>query len=134
MMTRDENLTGVWDGLYSYTRTAQPESPFTAVLFDAGGHLSGTIHETMRRRSAPDVAANASVDGRSDGRRVTFAKTYDGSGGQGHTVSYEGWRNGDEIDGTWTIAATGGSLTGRFLMIRGRKTTSGVHTGILERA
>lgn len=117
-----ESLTGIWDGLYSYAGVlTQPESTFTAVLFQSGGMLSGTIHETMRRRVVGDVAASAFVDGRVDGTVVTFSKTYDGSGGQTHVVNYDGRLAGDEIDGTWSIAVQGGVVTGRFLMIRGRR-------------
>lgn len=127
----DDDLTGVWDGLYSYSRTGQLESSFTAILFQTGDALSGTVHETMRRLLGKDVAASALLEGTVEGRRVGFAKTYDGSGGQTHTVVYDGRLSGDEIEGVWTIPTAPGN-TGRFLMIRGRKVESGVETGILE--
>jgi len=132
-MTNDITLTGIWDGLYSYTQSGQLESTFTAVLFQSGAGLSGTIHETMRRRHARDVAASAFVEGSVDGLRVSFSKTYDGSGGQTHMVVYDGRFSGDEIEGSWTIPSVAGN-SGRFLMIRGSKAEVGTEVGILAKA
>lgn len=132
MTTAAQNeLTGVWDGLYSYTRSGELESTFTAVLFQTGGRLSGAIHETMRRRRG-DIAANAEVEGVVAGSHVAFAKHYDGTGGVQHTVAYEGRLSGDEIEGTWTIPAAPGNA-GRFLMIRGRKAETGAEKSVLEK-
>lgn len=132
MTTRENDLTGVWDGLYSYTLSAQLESCFTAVLLQTGGGFSGMIHETMRRHMG-DVAANAAVEGMLDGKAVRFTKAYDGSGGQSHSVLYEGRLSGDEIEGVWSVPQDGRRNTGRFLMIRGRKAETGAETGILEK-
>lgn len=125
------DLTGVWDGLYSYTRSGELESTFTAVLFQTGGRLSGAIHETMRRRRG-DVPANADVEGSVSGTVVSFAKHYDGTGGQQHTVMYEGRLSGDEIEGIWSIPSAPGN-EGRFLMIRGRKAETRLKKEILEK-
>jgi len=42
-MTEKLNLTGVWQGLYSYPQALAPVA-FTATLLDSGW-LSGSIHE-----------------------------------------------------------------------------------------
>ncbi len=131
-MKGETDLTGVWDGLYSYTRGGELESTFTAVLFQTVSRLSGAIHETMRRRRG-DIAANAEVDGAVEGTAVNFAKHYDGTGGVQHTVAYEGRLSGDEIEGIWSIPSAPGN-TGRFLMIRGRKAENRAEKGVLEKA
>jgi hypothetical protein len=135
-MTDTATLTGVWDGLYSYSRTGQPESPFTAILFDSTGTLSGTIHETMKFRGGQQIAAGAFVDGTVSGNRIVFTKTYDGANGQSHTVAYDGTLSGDrgEIDGTWTIRSAFGPVTGRFLMIRARRAAETVKKRIAAKA
>ena len=52
-MSDGTNLTGVWNGLYTYQAGARtPESHFVAVILDMAGSLSGTIHETMNRARA----------------------------------------------------------------------------------
>ncbi len=132
MTTDQTDLTGVWDGLYSYTQAGELESTFTAILFQTGDALSGTVHETMRRRFFRSVATRATLEGGVDGLRVNFAKTYDGSGGQSHTVIYDGRLSGDEIEGVWRIPSAPDN-TGRFLMIRGRKAETRSEAQILER-
>lgn len=130
-MSAGSDLTGIWDGLYSYTRSGELESTFTAVLFQTGSHLSGAIHETMRRRRG-NVAANAELEGSVEGKHVAFIKHYDGTGGQQHSVVYEGNLSGDEIEGIWTIPSPPGN-TGRFLMIRGRKVENRAEKSVLEK-
>lgn len=123
MTAPETSLTGVWDGLYRYpARIRTPESAFTAVLFDVGGALSGTIHETMKL-GTHDIPASAFLEGTVAGSLVTFLKTYDGTGGQTHSVSYQGTLGADanEIEGQWRIHADFGVMTGRFLMIRARR-------------
>ncbi len=112
------SLTGVWHGLYSYPKARLPETPFTAVVLDSGGHLSGTIHEILQGwRGARD--ANAVITGATAGDTVNFVKTYDGTSGIKHAVHYEGRLNSerDEIEGTWRVPS---QWSGRFLMIRKR--------------
>ena len=135
-MTDDTTLTGVWNGLYSYSNAVQPESPFTAVLFDTAGRLSGTIHETMMLTGGRSTEASAFVDGTASATHVAFSKTYDGTNGQTHTVTYDGRLSGDagEIEGTWQVRTTWGLLTGRFLMIRARRAAQGAEHTIAETA
>ena len=124
MTARDElSLTGIWHGLYTYdSHPHMPESHFICVMIDNGGRLSGSINETMNRASNPAVETFALIDGAHCGGQVTFLKTYDGSGGQTHGVSYAGILSGDreEIEGEWRIDGRYGVSFGHFLMIRKR--------------
>lgn len=111
------SLTGIWQGLYSYS-DGREGAPFVATLMELGGVISGTTHEPCPTGDSPCGLAFAEVAGRREGRTVTFAKTYDGTGGLSHTVLYEGTLSSDgtEIEGAWTIP---GDRSGRFMMIRG---------------
>jgi hypothetical protein len=132
----EETLTGVWDGLYRYPAGIKtPESAFTAVLLDGGGPLSGTIHETMKL-GTHDIPASAFLEGRVAGSAVNFLKTYDGAGGQSHSVTYDGTLSADghEIEGQWRIHADFGVMTGRFLMTRARRAAQASKTRIAEKA
>lgn len=119
-----ENLTGVWHGQFDYP-VAHPAGPFTATLLELGAHLSGSVHEPDDGTdAAPGGTLFALIEGRRSGSRVSFVKTYDGSGGRSHSVRYEGVLSpdGSEIEGRWTISA---GWSGKFLMIRplGREQT-----------
>ncbi len=115
----NSSLTGVWHGLYTYPdRAGLPETPFTAVVLDSGGYLSGTIHEILQGwRGARET--NAVLTGSAADNAVSFTKAYDGTNGVKHAVHYDGHLNGerDEIEGQWNIKD---DWSGRFLMIRKR--------------
>ncbi len=127
------SLTGVWHGQYGYPDRAKlPETPFTAVVLDSGGYLSGTIHETLYGwRGSRE--ANAAITGSVSGDAVSFVKSYDGTNGVKHTVHYEGHLSGarDEIEGRWHIQ---GDWSGRFLMIRRRGQTTAAKVEAFEKA
>ena len=115
-MTRDtNNLTGIWQGLYSYPRALAPVS-FTATLLESGAWLSGSIHELAQKHGGELTEAFATLLGGRDGQAVQFIKTYDGSNGWSHSLAYEGGLNDDatEIEGRWI----GADWSGKFLMIR----------------
>ncbi|MDC7684085.1 hypothetical protein PQU92_12415 [Asticcacaulis sp. BYS171W] len=129
----DSNLTGVWAGRYTYPYGWGDEH-FTAVLMDIAGGISGTIHETVLQFVAQATDVNAFVDGSREGSLVTFSKTYDGSAGWSHTVSYRGMikDEGYEISGIWTVD----DMTGTFLMVRRKRpdVAETIQTGILQDA
>ena len=112
----DATLTGVWQGFFSYPRALAPVQ-FTATLIESGRWLTGTTHEPMDVGPHTGETLYATLSGSRDGTSVIFDKTYDGSGGQTHTIHYEGTLSEDsaEIEGRWIIHA---SWSGRFLMIR----------------
>jgi len=109
-----QGLTGVWQGLYSYSN-GQAIS-FTAVLIEAGSHLTGTTHEPCSMPGCPLATHEAFLNGSRRGTTVTFKKTYAPMGNGYTTADYEGALNADqsEIEGRWSVPA----LAGKFLMIR----------------
>ena len=111
--TGGANLTGIWNGLYTYSN-GQSVS-FVATLIDGGGSLTGTTHETDSRSGA---TLCASVVGTHSDGAVSFTKTYDRPGTRyRNPVLYRGALSSDgtEIEGRWTIRWL---VAGKFLMIR----------------
>jgi hypothetical protein len=113
-----EDLSGSWDGLYSYPRDLAPVS-FVADLKETGGWFTGTTRETATNGSASGEILGATLQGRRSGSSVKFLKLYDGSAPGYDSVAYEGSvsADGTEIDGRWTAI---GNWSGTFLMIRSR--------------
>jgi hypothetical protein len=112
--TGGANLTGIWNGLYTYN-TGRSVS-FVATLIDSGGSFTGTTHETDSFGSTT-LCANL-IGSHSDGA-VSLTKTYDKPGIlYRNPISYRGTLNSDgtEIEGRWTIRSVWAS--GKFLMIR----------------
>jgi hypothetical protein len=110
---RADQLTGQWVGVYL---SGDQSTSFTATMFHDGQSLIGS---TVEGNSFGDPTAAfllADLSGSVRGNRVTFDKTYNGVGGQTHTVRYSGTvsRDGRRIVGTWTLAA----LSGSFEMVR----------------
>ena len=111
------NLTGVWDGVYSYPSRYQSVT-FVASLIQNGSLLAGSTHEPCVGANCPGDTLYATLVGSRQGSAVTFVKTYDCAGPHfQNPVNYEGTLNGDgtEIEGRWIIRQ---AWTGRFLMIR----------------
>jgi len=113
MGTREQNLTGVWNGLYTYSSGLSVS--FVATLIESGSGLFGSTHE-------PDVLGwggtlTANLTGSQHGSAIAFVKVYDDAGEWYQPVNYEGALNGDasEIEGRWRIAD---GSAGKFLMIR----------------
>jgi len=125
-----ENLTGVWNGLYTYSHGESVS--FVATLIDSGGSFSGSIHEPSSFRGGTIYAMFA---GARQGNAVSFLKRYEKGAGPQYvaSVQYEGVLNGDatEIEGRWTIGAVG--LSGKFLMIRSAGKTIEVEQEVSER-
>jgi hypothetical protein len=111
------NLTGVWDGIYSYPSRGKSVT-FVASLIENGSWLTGSTHEPCVGGNCPADTLYATLAGSRWGSAVTFVKTYDCAGPHfQNPVNYEGTLNqdGTEIEGRWVIRQV---LTGRFLMIR----------------
>jgi hypothetical protein len=109
------NLTGVWQGLYTYPH-GQSVS-FVATLIDSAGALSGSTHEPGGHGDASSGTLYATLAGQRSGSAVTFRKAYEGKIPRYRAVDYAGTLNADatEIEGRWTIS---GVWSGTFLMIR----------------
>jgi len=115
MQADAQNLTGVWNGLYSYPNGRSVT--FVATLIDSGSTLTGSTHEPCVGGDCPAGTLFATLLGGRSGSAVTFRKTYDGAGPRYGTVNYEGALNADatEIAGRWMIP---GVWSGKFMMIR----------------
>lgn len=126
---QNQNLTGVWDGVYAYPGRGGSVS-FLATLLDSGASLSGTAHE---EGSGPGAGLLLStLSGHRDGHVVAFRKTYaSGSGPEYDTVDYSGALNADgtRIEGDWTIPS---QLSGRFVMTRPRREELAVTRKVAE--
>jgi hypothetical protein len=109
------NLTGVWQGLYTYPN-GQSVS-FVATLIDSAGALSGSTHEPGAHGDASSGTLYATLAGQRSGSAVTFRKTYEGKRPRYRAVDYAGTLNADatEIEGRWMIP---GVWSGKFMMIR----------------
>src|SRR5262245_31934003 len=114
-MTADaENLTGIWQGLYTYPFGSSVS--FVATLIDSGGSFTGSTHEACSFHPGRTICAM--LEGGREGRTVSFLKTYQEGGPRyAAAVRYRGALSTDatEIEGRWTIR---GVLSGKFLMIR----------------
>lgn len=111
---QSRNLTGVWQGIYSYPVSGLPTVPFTATLIEGGSSLSGSVHEQC---TITGDTLFFSLNGSRRGSAVNFAKAYHGTSPYYGTIVYDGAVNDDatEIEGRWTIP---GDWSGRFLMTR----------------
>jgi len=114
MQTDAQNLTGIWQGLYTYPHGSSVS--FVATLIDSGNSFTGSTHEACSFQ--PGRTANALLDGSRDGRAVSFVKKYQNAGLlYTAPIRYQGTLSGDatEIEGRWTIML---GLSGKFLMVR----------------
>ena len=77
------NLTGAWDGLYSYPDMLQPTA-FKATLMESATALSGETQEVADTAFGPlfGDTLHATLTGWRGGRRVEFRKAYLGLGPQ----------------------------------------------------
>jgi hypothetical protein len=112
----DTNLTGVWQGLFTYPNVSRA-GHFTATLIETSAWLSGSTSEIWSYGPRAGETVLAMLSGRRVGPFVAFAKTYEGPEEPNHLVEYEGTATSDflEIEGRWWIP---GSWAGRFLMVR----------------
>ena len=127
------NLTGVWQGLYTYPRPALSVS-FVATLIENGKCLSGSTHEPCVGERRSGATLYATLLGSRDESAVTFVKTYDAPGPDFlDPVEYVGTlsQDGTEIEGRWIIRS---DWSGKFLMIRSSGKPAAVSREVLERA
>jgi hypothetical protein len=115
MDAQSQDLTGVWNGLYSYPDGRSVA--FVATLIESGRTVTGSTHEPCVGRDCPARTLLASLMGSRNGSAVSFRKTYEAAGPRFGTVNYEGRLNSEatEIEGRWMIP---GVWSGKFMMIR----------------
>ena len=99
------NLTGQWDGVFSYPDVpeAGPTTPFLATLTESAGVLQGGVIEPHEFGQG---TAQSTILGQRIGRSVHWSKTYHGAGDEYcEVVLYFGSLNedGDTITGEWSI-------------------------------
>ncbi len=130
-MVAEENLTGVWHGLYTYP-IAKARVLFDATLLESGKWLSGSTHEISTVGPSKGHLIYATLLGERVGSRVVFTKTYDGTAPGYTIVEYEGALSEDctEIEGRWAIRS---NWSGKFLMIRSTGKEQAVEHKVFER-
>ena len=131
MQTDAQDLTGIWNGLYSYPDGRSVT--FVATLIDGGSTLTGSTHEPCVGGDCPAGTLFATLMGRRHGSAVSFRKTYEGGGPRFRAVDYAGTLNADatEIEGRWTIP---GVWSGKFLMIRPLRAATSAEHEVSQRA
>jgi hypothetical protein len=112
------NLSGVWQGEFSYPRN-RPPIAFLARLTENDTWIHGVTEEKGAVGDARGLTISASLQGRRSGREVTWLKLYDACYRGYDAVQYGGEINedGTQIFGRWTIHA---NWSGRFLMVRAK--------------
>ncbi|TDR93787.1 hypothetical protein [Enterovirga rhinocerotis] len=114
----DHDLTGIWQGLYSYEGIG-PHVGFTATLLETGGALYGMTHEREPWAGSSDL--EASLSGLRSGQAVVFTKAYSVQDEAHPPIAYDGTvsADGTEIEGTWMLSTLHReTMSGRFLMSR----------------
>lgn len=109
------SLSGEWQGEFWGPQAQRTQ--FSAVLQEAGGVFSGSLSEPNTFAIGAGSALYANLSGAmQENGRISFSKTYDGTGGVSHTVYYEGQIDEARsiIAGTWSV----GSNSGEFRMQR----------------
>lgn len=108
------DLSGVWQG--AFWGEGQTPTNFQATLRQAGNSLSGSIVETNNFGATGLPFLLSTISGNARGAAVSFTKTYDGTGGVRHSVSYSGTvsSGGRRVTGTWRA----GTLSGNFELAR----------------
>ena len=117
MASRPKDISGQWDGQFSYPAGGGPVTPFLATLNQRGTSFTGSIIE-------PDLymtgeAAEATVVGVIAGHAVDFTKTYRKAAmGYKNPVDYVGqlMDKGERIVGVWSLL----DMNGTFEMTRHR--------------
>jgi len=115
MASRPKDLSGEWDGAFSYPAGSGPVTPFLATLSQRGTSFTGTIIEPDLY--LPGVSAEATLVGVVAGNAVDFTKTYRKAAmGYENPVDYVGRLEdkGERITGMWSLL----DMNGTFEMTR----------------
>ena len=110
------DLTGSWEGIFSYPRDLPPNG-FRCDLRETAGRIVGETHERSDAGHDHGATTLALLDGTRHQNSVQFTKHYDDARRAHETVSYVGAlsQDGDEITGRWAIV---GDWSGTFIMVR----------------
>ena len=107
-------LSGTWWGEYLYdASTGLAPVTFVLTLEETKGRLAGRMEEPATFGDGSSAMLYADIRGRTGGDgQLFFVKTYDGTGGVDHDVSYQGRYDPqrDRIAGTWHIRQSSGTF------------------------
>jgi len=102
-------LSGLWRGRYHYPR---PINGVRSVAFEmdltfSQGRVSGFVAEPNTFGDKTSENLYATFSGTVSGNHIEWKKTYDGTGGQSHSVWYRGTldRKNRRIEGRWEISS-----------------------------
>lgn len=115
--------TSLWGGHYEYANSSQPAVPFTlAISTAADGTFTGETTEPPTFGNGSSVALTARVKGLISDATLQFTKTYDGSGGQTHSVEYAGSISADgrSMKGTWRLEPLHGTFSATLVSVYDR--------------
>jgi hypothetical protein len=119
------SLKGAWEGEYSYPGDGRDSVKFEMTFKVKKNSFTAKTKEpnTFSPDNSQDPHLFANCKGTLDPetRKVTWTKTYDGTGGYDHSVEYSGTlsKDGKSIEGTWVIKQAGGDYSGTFKMKKG---------------
>jgi hypothetical protein len=107
------DLSAQWQGVFF---SGGEGTSFSMTLIHDGQTIVGSVVEANLFGDPSAAFLLADVSGTVRGGRITFEKTYNGVGGQTHTVRYTGTvsRDGRRISGNWSL----NGATGTFEMVR----------------
>lgn len=114
-MSAPLDVTGVWDGIFSYPR-AMPPNHFVAELREEQGRIVGETREPSDSPQDETSELDAFIEGTRSGTDIVFTKFYD-SKRRLQPIAYHGTlrADGTEISGRWTVR---NDWSGTFLMMR----------------
>ena len=113
------NLSGQWQGIFSYLTGEKPPGSFSAALSECDGRLAGEIHDETGAVAAARPSF-ATVEGGRVGRDVRFLKRYVSATKKFVPIQYIGEINdgATEIKGRWFLP---GHSSGHFAMTRSKQ-------------
>jgi hypothetical protein len=109
-------LTGSWKGHYEYPNgSGRTAVDFTQDLTFSQGLVTGYVSEPNTFGDKTSKNLYASFSGAVAGNDIQWVKTYDGTGGVSHSVTYQGKldRRARKIVGKWQI---GTGWSGPFVL------------------
>jgi len=114
-----DDMQGTWRGYYRYSpRSSNAPVEFVLRLKVQDGAVTGTTVEPRTFGKGPSEYLYANIRGQvTPEGRLSFTKSYDGTGGVSHSVKYTGWLDLDarRITGEWVISSTRGSFDLAFV-------------------
>ena len=111
------NVSGRWQGQFSYDSGERAPTPFAAVLNELSLLLRGSVDDATSATDKLGRPIPAAIEGRRDGRTIRFIKRYISATTRYRPVDYRGEidKSGARISGRWLIHD---KMAGDFVMTR----------------